>query len=100
MEIRSSVLLKYEEFHGKKIKPDEKWDIKPTSRQEKIPGFNQSELNYGTVNLIGAGGLGSEIGEGLVRKGLGFLNIFDEDTVELSNLNRQRFYEKDLGKNK
>jgi molybdopterin/thiamine biosynthesis adenylyltransferase len=44
--------------------------------------------------------LGSEIGEGLVRKGIGNLNIFDGDTVELSNLNRQKFYKKDLYKYK
>jgi len=36
----------------------------------------------------------------LVRKGIGKLNIFDEDTVELSNLNRQKFYKKDLYKYK
>ena len=100
METKSSILLKYEEYRGKEIKPNEKYNIKPTPRQEKIPGFSQSELNCATVNLIGAGGLGVEIGEGLTMKGLGYLNIFAEDIVELSNLNRQLFYKEDLGKNK
>ena len=50
--------------------------------------------------LVGAGGLGSEIGEGLVRKGVGTLKILDDDVVELSNLNRQRFYQRDLFKPK
>lgn len=71
-----------------------------TDRQEKIKGFSQNTFRKLRLNLIGAGGLGSEIGEGLVRKGVGSLSIFDDDTVELSNLNRQRFYKKDLYKNK
>lgn len=50
--------------------------------------------------MVGAGGLGAEIGEGLVRKGVGWIMILDDDTVELSNLNRQKFYRRDLYKNK
>lgn len=50
--------------------------------------------------MIGAGGLGGEIGEGLLRKGIRCLKIFDHDAVELSNLNRQKFYEEDLYQNK
>lgn len=60
----------------------------------------QKQLSRLTVSIIGAGGLGGEIGEGLARKGVGHLKIFDGDTVELSNLNRQRFYEEDLYQNK
>jgi molybdopterin/thiamine biosynthesis adenylyltransferase len=52
------------------------------------------------IILIGAGGLGGEIGEALVRKGVGHLSILDGDIVEPSNLNRQRFYKSDLNKNK
>jgi molybdopterin-synthase adenylyltransferase len=48
----------------------------------------------------GGGGAGGEIGEALVRKGVGTLVIFDHDLVELTNLPRQHFYERDLGKNK
>jgi molybdopterin/thiamine biosynthesis adenylyltransferase len=48
----------------------------------------------------GAGGAGSEIGEALVRKGVGTLVIFDHDLVEPTNLIRQHFYERDLFKNK
>jgi len=50
--------------------------------------------------MIGAGGLGGEIGEGLVRKGYGEVTIIDHDKVELTNLNRQRFFEHDIGKYK
>lgn len=52
------------------------------------------------VVLIGCGGLGSEVGHGLVRKGVGRLTLLDFDTVELSNLPRQLFGPEDLGQNK
>ncbi len=69
-------------------------------RQSRIPGFNQGKLNSATVVLIGAGGLGGEIGEGLVRKGIGRIKIFDADVVEPTNLNRQLFFKENLYKNK
>lgn len=70
------------------------------NRQSRIPGFIQEKLNSATIVLIGAGGLGGEISEGLVRKGVGSLKIFDSDSVEPSNLNRQFFFRKNLYKNK
>jgi molybdopterin/thiamine biosynthesis adenylyltransferase len=36
----------------------------------------------------------------LVRKGIGRITLVDDDIVEPSNLNRQRFYIKDVGENK
>jgi molybdopterin/thiamine biosynthesis adenylyltransferase len=69
-------------------------------RQEKIAGFDQAIFSSSKVLCIGAGGLISHIAPTLVRKGIGALAIFDDDTVEPSNLNRQRFYERDLFQNK
>ena len=69
-------------------------------RQERVPGFRQDKLHASRVVLIGAGGLGGELGEGLVRKGVGTLEILDSDLVQLSNLNRQRFFQEDLYSNK
>jgi len=69
-------------------------------RQSRIPGFDQERLNSATVVLIGAGGLGGEIGEGLARKGVGRIKIFDADVVEPSNLNRQFFFKENIYKNK
>jgi len=66
----------------------------------KIPGFDQEVFSRSKVLCIGAGGLISHIAPALVRKGIGALTILDDDIVEVSNLNRQRFYEKDLEKNK
>ena len=71
-----------------------------TDRQEKVQGYNQEVMNKLTVSIIGGGGLGGEIARGLVKKGVGREKIFDGDTVEISNLSRQFFYEKDLYKNK
>ena len=37
-------------------------------RRMRVPGFDQERLHAAKVLLIGAGGLGGEVGEGLVRK--------------------------------
>lgn len=64
--------------------------------QRRVPGFSQEALARLTVLLVGAGALGGEIAEGLVRKGVGTLKILDFDTVELSNLSRQFFFPEDV----
>lgn len=69
-------------------------------RANRLPGYSADILEKLSVLLVGAGGLGSEIGHGLARNGIGRLVIADNDTVELSNLNRQKFYFNDLYKNK
>jgi N6-adenosine-specific RNA methylase IME4 len=69
-------------------------------RQRKIPGFDQTVFSTSSVVCIGAGGIVSQIAPTLVRKGIGRVALLDDDVVEASNLNRQRFYERDLGKNK
>lgn len=69
-------------------------------RQGKIPGFDQGIFSKSKVLCIGAGGLISHIAPALARKGIGALALLDDDIVETTNLNRQRFYLKDLGRNK
>lgn len=91
--------LKSSKYCTKEVKPLSS-DESVTDRQERVIGFDQSIMNSLRVVQIGAGGLGGEITQGLVRKGVGLLKIFDSDTVELSNLSRQFFYEGDLYKNK
>jgi molybdopterin/thiamine biosynthesis adenylyltransferase len=80
-------------FRGKEIPGAE-------DRQKKIPGFDQEVFSQSHVLCIGAGGIISMIAPTLVRKGLGRITLFDNDFVEESNLNRQRFYIKDIGQNK
>jgi len=69
-------------------------------RQRKIPGFDQEIFSKSHVLCIGAGGIISQIAPTLVRKGIGRITLLDDDIVEASNLNRQRFYIKDVGENK
>ena len=71
-----------------------------SDRQSKIRGFSQdTQSNLGFL-IAGAGGLGSHVGEGEVRKGAGSITLCDADTVEPSNLNRQKFGKADIWKNK
>ncbi len=49
----------------------------------------QRKLKRAKVLSIGAGGLGSPIGMYLAAAGVGTVGVIDDDTVEISNLNRQ-----------
>jgi len=49
----------------------------------------QIKLLRSTVGIVGAGGLGGWVAEGLARMGVGHLIIVDGDTYEENNLNRQ-----------
>jgi molybdopterin/thiamine biosynthesis adenylyltransferase len=69
-------------------------------RQKRISGFDQGIFSKSSVVCIGAGGINSQIAPALVRKGIGRITLVDDDVVEPSNLNRQRFYIKDVGENK
>lgn len=48
-----------------------------------------SQLRGSTVAVFGIGGVGSYALETLVRSGVGTLYIYDNDTVSVSNINRQ-----------
>lgn len=69
-------------------------------RQRLIPGFDQKAYSNASVVCVGAGGIISHIVPTLCRKGIGGIMLLDRDIVEASNLNRQRFYEQDIGKKK
>src|SRR5579875_43123 len=69
-------------------------------RHRGIPGWDQERYSTAHVLCIGAGGLIGNIAPTLCRKGIGNLTILDDDQVEVSNLNRQRFYVKDVGRSK
>lgn len=57
----------------------------------------QSKLNNATVAICGLGGLGSNIAIALARAGVGTLHLFDFDTVDLSNINRQQYNISQIG---
>jgi len=52
------------------------------------------------VGIAGAGGLGSNLAMMLVRTGFTNIRIADFDIVDISNLNRQFYFSKDIGKKK
>lgn len=61
----------------------------------------QRKLLDSHVAVVGAGGLGYPILAYLAAAGVGQLTIVDDDTVSMSNLNRQLFYNQgDLGQTK
>ena len=62
------------------------------SRTELLLGGDAMETLRGArVAIFGIGGVGSYTAEALVRGGVGALDLVDNDTVALSNLNRQLF---------
>jgi molybdopterin-synthase adenylyltransferase len=64
-------------------------------------GDMQLALRNATVVVLGAGGLGAWTMAGLACAGVGRIVTVDDDTIELSNLNRQVLYRmSDIGRRK
>ena len=65
--------------------------------ERNVPGTTE-RLRKATVGIAGCGGLGSNAAAALARAGVGKLILADPDSVELSNLNRQHFFQSDIGR--
>ena len=60
------------------------------SRTEMLLGSEaMKDLAKKRVAIFGVGGVGGYVAEALGRTGIGSLDLFDNDTVSLSNINRQ-----------
>ena len=60
------------------------------SRTEALFGTDaMKKLKNARVALFGLGGVGSAAFEALLRSGIGHIDVFDYDSVSLTNLNRQ-----------
>ena len=64
--------------------------LNPFSRTEMLLGASAMEqLKNARVAVFGVGGVGGYVIEALARSGVGALDLTDNDTVSLTNLNRQ-----------
>lgn len=79
-------------------------DVRRYSRHLLIPEVGlagQERLGRARVLVVGAGGLGVPVVQYLAAAGIGRLGIVDDDTVDLTNLQRQVIYATgDIGRRK
>ncbi|MDP3677229.1 MAG: HesA/MoeB/ThiF family protein [Novosphingobium sp.] len=67
----------------------------------EIGGAGQVALGRAHVALVGLGGIGSPVLQYLAAAGVGRLTLIDDDTVDVSNLQRQTiFAQADVGRSK
>lgn len=79
-------------------------ELQRTARQMNLPGFGpeqQERLHASHVLVIGAGGLGCPVMQTLAATGVGRITVWDDDTVDLTNIHRQiLFGADDVGRSK
>ncbi|OJU38645.1 MAG: hypothetical protein BGN97_09585 [Microbacterium sp. 69-10] len=75
-----------------------------TARHQRLAGLGsdgQRRIAAASVGVIGAGGLGAPVVLALAAAGVGTVVVFDDDDVELSNLQRQVIHRlQDVGRPK
>lgn len=75
------------------------------SGQEKFLDVEQSsnfqeKIKSKKIVLVGCGGIGSVLAELLIRGGFLNLTLIDNDIIDETNLQRQTFFEEDIGNSK
>jgi len=79
---------------------NKRFDNKKEVEVKKDEPKDREALKNKTVLMIGAGALGNFMGLGLAIADIGRLILFDRDTVESTNLNRQPFFYNSVGRPK
>ena len=64
-------------------------DTQFTRTEQLLGAQNISKLNNARVAVFGIGGVGGYAVEGLARTGIGAIDLIDNDTINITNLNRQ-----------
>jgi len=82
------------------IRPTELGEHEVHDRQKRLSFWDQDKIGNASIGVVGCGGLGGEYLLKLARLGVGHLVYCDSDIVQLSNLNRQPFFEHQKGQNK
>lgn len=77
------------------LPPREQWEKILCARH--TPGIYE-KVKKAKVAIAGLGGLGSNIAMMLARTGVGHLHLIDFDTVDLTNLNRQQYSIRHIGR--
>lgn len=79
--------------------PDERQRYARHILLKEVGGQGQQKLMASRVLVVGAGGLGAPIIQYLAAAGVGTIGIADDDTVDLSNLQRQTIFRtEDVGR--
>lgn len=74
---------------GPQLRPEERAWYARHVRIPQIGNIGQRRLRAARVLLIGAGGIGSPVALYLAAAGVGTIGLVDDDSVEVSNLQRQ-----------
>ncbi len=97
--------IKKEKNQFKKLDYGERWNKQIAFFEEYNINRNKNnfheKLSNSTVTIIGLGGTGSWVAQSLAMSNIGKLILIDNDTIEVSNLNRQPMFRyKDISKTK
>lgn len=86
------------------MKKIDDFNLEKYSRQiiiNEVGENGQLKIINSKIAIVGCGGLGTSAAQYLSMSGVGHFYLIDDDTIDLSNLNRQTlFTEKDIGESK
>ena len=90
--------LKVRRYWGRP--PSRRYRDQINNRQAKVGGYSLDRYQSSRIAEIGLGGLGLPVAHGVVRKGIRYLDTYDADVVDWSNLTRQYYSVQDVGQQK